>query len=534
MERAASILCSDPVAPLADLDSRYTLWALITRPLPLILVVALLSGLVFALMRLALIDDAYITLTYARNLALHLHWGMYLESMSNTATSPLNVLVLAGLIAILGRPVVAVAIVFVAANVLTVIALQRAGARLGLPGWYAGVAVAVLLANPIILSSIGLETSLGIALVALLFMVVIEERPILSGLLLGLIALTRIDLLVIAGSLLAVARPAFRHWWKTAVTVVTVAAPWFIFSWVVLGSAVPDTLFIKTIQRALGAADVSQGIRFYFDVYPVATLLSFIPAALGLVALLRWTLLRARAVSGARRLDMPAALAVGGLLHYLAYTQLGVPPYHWYYAPSIAALTVFVAAFVGGAFASPASSGSRSSWRVAAIPPLAIALLLLPASAALTMKDRPVRYAPMMTNWASAAQYARIATELPGLVGNGAVSFEYGEIGAIAYFCDCVILDIFSDRGRLADVMAAVQRQLRLRRTWLEGLNFRYRDESVPPHRAEYKLEYVEQVSASALASWPVSSPWKGPGTMQLLRAAEPNRTGDDGPPRPR
>ena len=499
------------------MNPRFVLSALTIRPLPLLLAVALLSGMVFALMRLALIDDAYITLTYARNLAFHLHWGLTLESLSNTATSPLNVFVLAGLTAALRRPVVAVAIVFVAANVLTAMALHRGGRRIGLPGWYAWMAVLLLLFNPILVSSIGLETSLGIALIALLFMVGLEGRPVLSGLLLGLVALTRIDLLIIAGALLAIDRPGWRQWWKTALTFAAVAAPWFLFSWVVLGSAVPDTLFIKTMQYAWGAHDVSHGILIYFKAYPVATLLSFIPPALGIVALVRWIVLRARGGSDVQRLDAPAALAVGGLLHYLAYTQLGVPPYHWYYAPSTAALTIFLAAFVGGAL-SPESSANRSPWRAAAIPPIAIALLVLAVSAALTVTHRPVRYAPMMTNWASAAQYARIATELRTLVGDRAVSFDHGEIGAITYFCECPVLDVFSDRGRLADLLAARRRQPRLLATWLENFNFRFRDTGVRPRPAEYRLENVQQVSPYAVVSWPVDSPWRGPGTLQLVR----------------
>ena len=53
----------------------------------------------FLLVKDSLTDDAYITLAYAKNLALHLHWGLIPQEVSNTATSPLNLIVLAALTA---------------------------------------------------------------------------------------------------------------------------------------------------------------------------------------------------------------------------------------------------------------------------------------------------------------------------------------------------------------------------------------------------------------------------------------------------
>src|SRR5687768_15148900 len=56
---------------------------------------ALVALAIFLVARDGLVDDAYITLSYARNVAEHLHWGMIPAEESNTATSPLNVLMLA-------------------------------------------------------------------------------------------------------------------------------------------------------------------------------------------------------------------------------------------------------------------------------------------------------------------------------------------------------------------------------------------------------------------------------------------------------
>ena len=56
---------------------------------------ALIGAVMFYVAHRGLVDDAYITLSYARNVAEHLHWGMIPAEESNTATSPLNVVLLA-------------------------------------------------------------------------------------------------------------------------------------------------------------------------------------------------------------------------------------------------------------------------------------------------------------------------------------------------------------------------------------------------------------------------------------------------------
>jgi hypothetical protein len=68
---------------------------------------ALLAIGAFWLVRLALIDDAYITLSYARNLATSLHWGLIPTEPANSATSPLNVVLLGAATALL-RPLAGV------------------------------------------------------------------------------------------------------------------------------------------------------------------------------------------------------------------------------------------------------------------------------------------------------------------------------------------------------------------------------------------------------------------------------------------
>ena len=73
----------------------------------------LLGGLLFLVAYKGMPDDSYITLDYARNVVEHGHWGLTPFRDANSATSPLNVWLLAGGILVTGRPVVAAGLVLV-------------------------------------------------------------------------------------------------------------------------------------------------------------------------------------------------------------------------------------------------------------------------------------------------------------------------------------------------------------------------------------------------------------------------------------
>src|SRR2546423_14613367 len=66
------------------------------REVALVAGAGLATAALFLLVRDSLVDDAYITLSYAKNLAQHLHWGLIPHEVATSATSPLNVVLLAG------------------------------------------------------------------------------------------------------------------------------------------------------------------------------------------------------------------------------------------------------------------------------------------------------------------------------------------------------------------------------------------------------------------------------------------------------
>jgi hypothetical protein len=481
-------------------------------------VVGLVSALVFIVIRSHLIDDTYITLAYAENLALHGHWGLITEGTSNTATSPLNVLALAAITLVLRDAVVAAGVLFVLCQVLLVLALRRIGGQQGLPTWFAPVTVALLMLNPLLISSVGLEVALGATALAWLMVFATERRPLALGAVAGLIALIRLDLLVLAAVVvLAPVQPRRRArrklrfpWpgaWRAAVAFTGVALPWFLFSWLALGSAVPDTLVIKTLQRSWGEWSFTNGAKLYWEHYPLATVLSFLPLVLAAVAATVWLVRYLRGSEQARRLLPFAALAVGGALHYLAYVWLDVPPYHWYYGPSIVAATVFVVA-----------AGAHLRARAG----LAAGLVLATVSAlAYAAPGLPRDFSPITSNHATSERYRDIGHDLARIV-QGRTVHSAGEIGALAYACDCSIVDLFSDRGAVAPAIEESERRSGAVGKALTEANFQFFDRSLRPADPELVLEVTSgPPPATALATWTIHSPWSGTQQLYLVGAAD-------------
>lgn len=470
-------------------------------------VVGLVSALVYVVLQSHLIDDSYITFAYAKNLALHGHWGLITEGTSNTATSPLNVLALAAITLVLRDAVVAAGVLFVLCQVLLVLALRRIGDQQGLPTWFAPVTVALLMLNPLLISSVGLEVALGATALAWLMVFATENRPVALGAVAGLIALIRLDLLVLAAAVVLVGRIPWSGAWRTVAACTGVALPWFLFSWLALGSAVPDTLVIKTLQRSWGEWSFTNGVKLYWQHYSLATVLSFLPLVLAAVAATIWLVRYVRGSERARRLLPFAALAVGGALHYLAYVWLDVPPYHWYYGPSIVAATVFVVA-----------AGAHLRARAGLAAGLALATV---SALAYASPGLPRDFSPITSNHATSERYRDIGHDL-ARIAQGRTVHSAGEIGALAYSCDCSIVDLFSDRGAVAPAIEESERRSGTVGKFLTEANFQFFDHSLRPAHPELVLEVTAgPPPATALATWTIHSPWSGTQQLYLVGAAD-------------
>ena len=291
------------------------------------------GGLVFMLAHRALIDDAYITIGYARTLAENGQWAMQPGPVSNTATSPLNVLLLAGLTVLTGGPVLAVGVLLVAVLGVTGAALGSIADRFGWSPWSAPVAVGLLVVNPLLVSVIGMETHLALGIVAVLGWTIVTGRTAATGALCGLLVLTRADLVAFAlAALLAVLLLSPGRRWRAGTRVVgaavVVALPWFVASWWWLGSAVPDTLLVK-MSESMGDRTFANGLWFFYLGYPFAVVASLVAAVVGLAVA---ALVAVRAVTPRRIPTTTAALVLVSecsalLLHVGVCLLLGTAPY---------------------------------------------------------------------------------------------------------------------------------------------------------------------------------------------------------------
>jgi hypothetical protein len=480
----------------------------VTRPWALPVGAAVASALVFALVSHHLIDDTYITLSYAKNLAFHAHWGLIEQGTANTATSPLNVLALGAVTFVVRDAVLAAGIVFVAAQVLLALGLRRLAERTGLPTAFAPLSFALLLVNPLLLSSVGLEVALGATGVVWTLVYAGERRPARLGLVIGLLALVRIDLLLIAAVLFLARREFWAGIWQTVFAALAVTLPWFGFSWLVLGSAVPDTLVIKISQQSWGPFSFMNGPLLYWRNFPAAAALSFLPLLLGALAGAAWVVQYRRGAEVARRLTPFAALAVAGALHYVAYSRLGVPPYHWYYAPSIIGATIFLAAC---ACAVP-ERVKQLAWAGATA-------VLVGSVAVYAVPGLPRQFAPITSNHASTTEYREIGQELSA-IAHGRKVETAGEVGALAYACDCELVDEFSDRGAVDPAITETKRRSGdIGRALLEA-NFHNFDHSVAPISPDLVLATTRRAPPpTALASWRIDSPWMGAQNLYLMPA---------------
>lgn len=447
------------------------------------------AALVFLVAHQALIDDAYITLDYARSLAQHGQWALVPGHPANTATSPLNVLLLAGLIVLSGHPVVSVGILLIVSLAATGAALSAICARLERSSWLAAIAVSLLVVNPLLISTIGLETYLGIALIAILGAAVVARRPVAVGLVCGLLVLTRADLAAFAlAALIAVivgspTRTRARRAAQVMGVAGVVALPWFVVSWWWLGSAVPDTLLFKTSETWAGNS-FAVGLWHYRLAYPLAVALSVVPAALGLVVLAVWS-----AVGARRRTGSAGVLAVvwglGALLHITVYLLLRPPPYHWYYGPAIGSLSMLAVLGVG-------ILDRRLQWTGSTLGAVLI------AAAVVFLVARPWQIMPISSNWASPAEYAALAARAP----SGTTVAAFGEVGTVAYFCDCTVVDRFSDRAQVAHLLrterAAANPVVRTLLDW----NY-HRFKAGPPIRPAYRFTFAKDpTGVDATSSW--------------------------------
>jgi hypothetical protein len=463
----------------------------------------------------AIVDDGYISLDYARTLAFHGEWAAIPGIPANSATSPLNVMALAAITVVVRSPMTALWLLAIANAAALGLGLLRLGSCWRVGDRLAWIAVPLLVLNPILASSTGLETAMTVTLLVWLLDAAARGSWRSFGWLAGVGLVLRPDLLIVVavGWLLhpALRRPSFlRSTAGTAWRAAVVGLPWYVFSWFYFGSAIPDTLVVKRDQ-SWGRFDIGLWRR-YADLYPWAIASVTIAAAVGLVVLLalpasRWSRFRPVALS-------VAACGVAGLAYFAAYTRLHVPPYFWYYGLPLASLTI-VGAFGVSAASTALTSLQRLDVRsariVAGVAGVALVAPMLVAWETGLAQHAPLRGAPVHGNWALPYQYRQIGAALGDRLPRGAVVRSAGEFGTILYYCDCTLIDRLDQRGLIMPELVAAKHH-----SWPMRLNYARLDPGAyPPMTQDYHLAY-HRGPTSRPHKWNVWSPEKGWGHYAL------------------
>src|SRR4051794_27623484 len=265
-----------------------------TRDLPVVIFVSatvVAAAVMYWAVQYSLIDDAYITLAYAKQLAFHGNWGMVPDYSANSATSPLNVLLIAAGTFVTRRPLLGLGIVYVGSYAVLAWTLARTARTLRIPLTSAVLAVALILLNPWVLSSTGLESVVYAALLGSLLCCAVEGRPVWFGVVAGLALLCRLDMVVFILPLVLWSPVLRRQIPKMLGIAAAVSVPWFVLRWFV-GSAIPDTFVIKTLQKTWGDITFANGPFRFTDggVGDAVARWAFFPVVVGAIALVGWLL----------------------------------------------------------------------------------------------------------------------------------------------------------------------------------------------------------------------------------------------------
>lgn len=291
-------------------------------------------------------DDAFIHLRYAENL-FEGHGWVYNEGeiSADGMTSPMFVGLVA-LVALVVRSVeVASDVVFVASMVVAGWATYRIIGRER--PFAAGFSSLLLLTSPWLGSTRGMESWLFVAIASVAVLAARERRPVLAGLLAGMLGLVRGEglllVLLLAGQLWVRDRRAPVRF---AAAAVVPLATWIAYSVALFGTPLPGTLTAKIAQGKSGFwgegllylrgfVDITDKFRFGIWVLTLLGLLA-IAAFAGASSLarhrpsLREGLLRLLGTPGVATIVVLALGVVGA--YGLVFR---VPAYHWYYATPV-------------------------------------------------------------------------------------------------------------------------------------------------------------------------------------------------------
>ncbi len=382
-------------------------------------------------------DDAYITLTYAKNIAQGKGFVYNGGTPYLGTTTPLLALLLGGLESLFqGVGVETWAlwvglIAWIGAIWVAFTLGKHVSGSLG--SIFAAFAIATLPTFPHVLRA---EFPLLIFLCLSGLLLTIHQRYWFAGVLFGLAYLTRGDAAILAGLTgLAVIWQQRKIPWGLGFGFLLVLTPWAIYALVTFGNPLPATLAVKRAHRALGAwPHIAVGFwRWLIDsrhILQVRFLASLLGTMLGLVLFYR-----ERNVWG-------MVIALWGWLYAVIYLLLNVPFYGWYATTFMVSLALGASLALGRFIETRGAAFSISGQKghdilFSTVAWLLVGLLFVAGSGAMVAKTKRLKTwrNPKIEAYLDVADWLRVHTQPQTTVG-------FIEVGTIAFFSERQIIDL--------------------------------------------------------------------------------------------
>jgi hypothetical protein len=370
-------------------------------------------------------EDAYISYSYARNLAAGQGWVFFPgEEPTYGSTSPLFVLLLAAA-RLLGADIPAAGHTLqLVATAGTVLLIFLIGSAMGSPtgGLLGGLLFGLHGQIPYLIS--GMETALVLLLSAALILLYLRGQLVAAGIVSGLLVLARPDAVLLAALLLChLLATRGRRAWRALLPAFAVILPWYVYAWRTFGSLLPNPVVAKQLAGSRVFAPLSWSL-FVYHFLPISwTGLVAVALALAGVGAL-WL--------GRKDSAWTAAIAWPAL-YFLALWIAGAPSFGVYYVPPL--LVVWIAVGHGLAALPGPPSGSplrrRAGALVAAAAALFLTLALVRGTGETMREGRESRHrvVPRLARW--------LRAQAPP--GSRVCAFEVGHLG---YFSGCNVIDL--------------------------------------------------------------------------------------------
>jgi hypothetical protein len=444
-------------------ESTRSEWLLVAELLALALLARLVPGQ-------RIVDDAYITFRYARNLVEGHGFVYNLGEHVLGTTTPLYTLLLAGAALVTGtRDFPSLAVVLNALFGVASVGLLYALGRRVADHWAPAAAAALLWAvapYSVTFAVGGMETDLTIALLLGAAYAHVTDRTSSMAVLSALALLARPDTAILLGLLwLDLAWRRKRIPWREGAIAAALLAPWVIFGTLTFGSPIPGSIAAKgaAYRLALGA-DLIRLVQHYSTPFFGHRVLGSSWQLLGFVVYLSLCLLGGLRIARRNRRTWP--LVVYPNLYLAVFAVANPLLFRWYLSPPLPFYALFILAgvwtlardaglLVTQGFGRPVSGYTRKSAGGGTDPhpgdlpvyQLAVVALFTAATVGTSLNawtlhpdHGPDRPAPEMAWFKLELLYAQAADVVLANARPGDTLCA-GDIGTLGYLTDMPVLD---------------------------------------------------------------------------------------------